>query len=304
MLPRIAAASRGSKRLDACCPGCGATFPVTIRGPRLPDEPWELTAPESYLLRSGLGWDVPAVSAFKLGLMDLVARRALTLKGAWVRRRWAPGTHPVYLLSNGPRKASVDEPALLPIIELHSSMIERRPSFGVPFDDPTSELAGVPLDKFVSAAARRNGGYAAYKKRDVAGSLRNRKLLSETNRRSPAGEQAWLQLDAWLELSQGPFKNWIHDQTWLRAYLAGAGTAVLLAEIANPGHKVLQQIGLVLASEPPTDQPYAVASDGWDTGGLDFAAIPESLDGGFDGAFAALDGAFLGGGGGGDGGGG
>ena len=273
------------------------------RGPRLPSTPWELNAPESYLLRHGLGKDVRSVVVFKLGLMDLVARRALTLKGAWVRRRWAPGRYPVYLLGDGPRKASVDDPALAPIIELHSAMIERRPRVGAPFDDPTTEMPGVPLDKFVAAASRHNGGYAAYKKRDVAGSLRNRKLLSNVNRHTSAGKQADALLDTWLEVSQGSLRNWAHDQTWLRTYLAGAGTAVLLAEIDNPGHKVLQQIGVALACPPPTDLPYAVAVDNWETGDRDFAAIAGSLDGSF-GAFAAFHGGCFGGGDGGGGGGG
>jgi hypothetical protein len=199
------------------CPRCGSTSPLTIRGPRLPDEPWQLTAPESYLLRYGLDRDARPVSAFKLALMDLVTRQALTLNGAWIPRRWAPGMRPMFLLGDGPRKASVDEPALVPIIALHSSMIERRPTFGVPFDNPTGELPGVPLDKFVSAAARRNGGYSAYLKRDVAGSLRNRKLLSGRNLRTAAGEQARRHLDAWMEVGGGPLKNWRHDQTWLSA---------------------------------------------------------------------------------------
>jgi len=282
-------------------------LPVTIRGPRLPDEPWELTAPESYLLRYGLGWGVPSVSVFKLGLMELVARRALTLRGSWVRRRWAPGRRPVWLLGDGPRKASVDEPALIPIIELHDRMLERRPSFGVPFDDPVGEFPGVPLDRFVSAAARRNGGYSDYAKRDVAGSLRNRKLLSAGKRLTAAGEQAWVQLDTWLDVSRGPLKSWVHNQTWLRAYLAGAGAAVLLAELANPDQKALHEIGRTLALGRPDDLAFAVAIDDRDTGGLDFTAIPDNLRGAFDSAFAALNAAFAvgdGGGGGGDGGGG
>src|SRR5215210_1701595 len=97
------------------CGRAGAT-PVTLRGPPLPYERWELTAPESYLLRYGLGRNVPAVCAFKLALMDLVARRALSLKGAWVRRRWAPGRRPVWLLADGPMKGSVEAPALVPLI--------------------------------------------------------------------------------------------------------------------------------------------------------------------------------------------
>ena len=284
------------------CPGCGATVHMTVRGPQLPDEPWKLTAPESCVLRHGIrGKDSRALDVFKLALMDLVARRALTLQGAWIRRRWAPGTRPMFLLGDGPRKSSVDEQALAPLIDLHSSMLKRRPSFGVPFDNPArGEQPGIPLDKFVTAAARR--GYSAYVKRVVGGALRSRKLLTPANRRTPEGERAWQHLDAWLEAGDDPLRNWMHDQTWLRAYLAGAGTAVLLTEIAKPGHPVLQDIGRALAANPPTDKRFA-ASDGWDMSGLDIAAVAGSLDGIADGAFGALDAAFVGGGGG-DGGGG
>ena len=78
---------------------------------------------------------------------------------------------------------------------------------------------------------------------------------------------------------------------------------MLLAEVANPGHKALQQIGRTLALGPPDDLAFAVAIDDWDADGLDFAAMPDSFDGAFhsafDGAFAALDAAFAGGDGGG-----
>lgn len=291
------------------CPGCGATLPVAPRGPRLPDEPWELTAPESYLLRYEPTNSASSREAFKLALMDLIARDALTLRGAWVPRRWRRGARPWWLLCNGTRKAVLDEPALVPLIALHSDMVQKRPSFGVPFDDRTIEVRGVPLDKFVSAAARRNGGYAAYLKGHVASSLRNRGLLTVRNRRTPVGEEAWHELDAWLELARDPLKSWIHDPTWLRAYVTGAGAAVLLAEIDYPGHPTLQNIGRALASNPPVAEPSELGPAWWDTGGLDFDAIADGLDGAcsaFDGVFSALDAAFLGGsadfGGGGDGG--
>ena len=290
------------------CPCCGAALPGVIldpgrfdEPPRLPARRWELTAPESYLLRYGPGRDVRPVSAFKLAMMDLVARGALTVNGVFVRRRWVRGTRAVWLLGDGPRKASVDEPALLPLILLHSSMIERRPSFAVSFVNSAMELPGVPLERFVSAVARRNGGYAAYMRRDVAGSLRNRELISGTNRHArhtPAGEQAWERLDQWVEVGGDPLQSWMRDQTWLRAYLAGAGAAVFLAEIEYASRQVLRDIGLALARNPPADQQHA----GAEIGGVDLAGLADSLGGLFDGAFRALDNAFVGPtGGGGDG---
>ena len=220
--------------------GCG--------GPRLPDEPWTLTAPESYVLLYGLGDKTHAQAAFKLALMELVARQALTLPGAWVRRRWAPGRYPTFLLCDGPR--TVEERALRPVVALHTDIAGRRPCLGVPFDDPAGQVHGVLLDKFVSHAARSDGGYRAYLERDVASSLRERHLLSAVNVRTPAGKRACDQLDAWLEVSRRDLFSWSHDQRWLHAYLGGAGAAVFVAQLANPGHPVLKHIGSAVASQP------------------------------------------------------
>ena len=71
------------------CPGCGAPFAVTeevgpLHGPGMPARRWELTAPESYLLRyADFGGD-SEWHAFKVGLMELVARR---VRGCPVARR-------------------------------------------------------------------------------------------------------------------------------------------------------------------------------------------------------------------------
>ena len=259
----------------SACPGCGATLPVTIRGPRLPVEPWPLTAPESYVLRYGLGNHAHALAAFKLALTELVARRALTLQGAWVRRRWAPGRSPRFLLCDGPQKAAVEERSLRPVVALHTNLAEQRPTLGVPFEDRTAELRGVSLTKFVSVAARRDGGYRGYLERDVASSLRQRALLSAVNGRTAAGDRAREQLDAWLEVTRDGLFSWSHDQTWLRAYLGGAGAAVFLAQVATPGQPVLKHIGSAVASGASPDSTYSAAA--WDANGIDFAGLADSL---------------------------
>ena len=269
-----------------------------LRGPRLPDEPWPLTAPESYVLRYGLGNNAQSLHAFKLALTELVARRALDLRGAWVRRRWAPGRYPTFLLCDGPHKAAVEEPSLRPVVELHTNMKSR--SLGVPFDDPAGEAHGVLLTKFASVAARA-GGYRTYLRRDVAPSLRQRKLLSAVNARTPAGNEAAEQLDAWLEVTRRGLFSWSHDETWLSAFVAGAGASVFLCQFATPGQPVLQHIGSALASFPSHDVSNRVAF--WDSDGLDLAGLAGSLDGAFDALNAGFSDAGVGGGGG-DGGGG
>ena len=209
-------------------------------GPRLPDEPWPLTAPESYVLRYGLGNNAHGLHAFKLALTELVARRALDLRGAWVRRRWAPGRYPTFLLCDGPHKGAVEERSLRPVVELHTNM--KRRSLGVPFDDPAGEAHGVLLTRFASVAARA-GGYRTYLERDVAPSLRQRELLSSVNARTPAGNRAFEQLDAWMEVTRRGLFGWSHDETWLRAFVAGAGASVFLTQFATPGQPVLKHIG-------------------------------------------------------------
>jgi hypothetical protein len=282
----------------SACPGCGATLPVTVRGPRLPDEPWPLTAPESYVLRYGLGNHAHALAGFKLALIELVARRALTLRGAWIRRRWAPGRSPTFLLCDGPENTAAEERSLRPVVALHANLVERRPSLGVPFEDAEAELRGVSLTKFVSVAARRHGGYRGYLERDVASSLRQRALLSAVNGRTAAGDRAREQLDAWLDVTRSGLFGWSHDQTWLRAYLGGAGAAVFLAAFATPGLPVLKHIGSAVATCATPDWTYSPAE--WDANGIDFAGLADSLAG----AFSAIDAGFIdaGGGGGGDGG--
>jgi len=282
----------------ANCPVCGVAL-RKISGPRLPDEPWELTAPESHVLRYGLGNHAESMAGFKLALTELVARQALTLQGAWVRRGWAPGRYPTFLLCDGPRKAEVEERSLLPVLALHTRVTDRRPRRGVPFDDPEGAVGGVLLPRFVAVAARRDGGYRRYMERDVAGSLRERKLLSAVNARTPAGALASEQLDAWLDVTRRSLFSWSHDQAWLRAYVSGAGSAVFIAQLATPGSPVLKHIGNAMASCASSDPTYAAAW--WESGGLDFAGLVDSVSGTFD----AVDAGFVGvGGGGGDGGGG
>jgi hypothetical protein len=228
--------------------------------------------------------------------MELVARQALTLRGAYVRRRWAPGRYPTFLLCDGPQTA--EERSLRPVLALHTDLADRRPCLGVPFNDPGGDVRGVLLDKFASVAARHDGGYRRYLRRDVASSLRERGLFSSVNVRTPAGKRAYEQLDAWLDVSHDGLSTWSHDQAWMRTYLAGAGAAVFLAQFANPAANVLKSIGTALAADPGGDWSYAAAT--WDSNGLDFAGLADSLDG----VFSTLDAGFMDVGGGGDGGGG
>ena len=269
------------------CAGCGVTM-LEFSGPQLRDEPWELTGPESHVLRYGLGNHAESMAGFKLALTELIARQALTLQGAWVRRGWAPGRSPTFLLCDGPHKEEVEERSLLPVLALHTRVKDRRPRRGVPFEDPDGSVSGVLLPRFVAVAARRDGGYRTYMERDVAGSLRERKLLSAVNARRPAGARASQRLDAWLDVTRRSLFSWSHDQAWLRAYVSGAGSAVFLAQLATPGSAVLQHIGNAMASCSSSDPTYGAAV--WESGGLDLAGLVKSVSGTFD----AVDAGFIG----------
>ena len=80
------------------CPGCGTPAPdagaLPDNAPKLPSEPWTLTAPESYALRYGITGQSTRLGAFKAALTELIARRALILDAAYVRRRLAPRSTP------------------------------------------------------------------------------------------------------------------------------------------------------------------------------------------------------------------
>jgi hypothetical protein len=98
------------------CPGCGAPLASAqdfgpLHGVLLPARAWELTGPESYLLRY-VGSAASERGAYKVALMELVARRVLRLDGVRMRRRVVPGTQTEWLLSDGPRIDGFAEPSL------------------------------------------------------------------------------------------------------------------------------------------------------------------------------------------------
>ena len=212
---------------------------AAFRGPLLPERRWELTAAESHFLRY-FDCDVDAVEIFKLALLELIARQALRLEGAWVPRRWGPGRRFVWLVVDGPRLYDVDAPALASILALYDATWKRRLRVGLAHRDPTQEVSGVLVtDLAVGGFGIALGDLG----RDVAASLEERELLSSTRmERTAAGERADRQLDLWLRLgaTELPARAGDHDLSWVRAYLRGAGAAVLLAD---PAYPALAQVG-------------------------------------------------------------
>jgi hypothetical protein len=299
---------------------------VSLGAAELPPDAWELTAPESYLLRYAEHGPIP-IEAFKLALKELVARNALRVTGAEVARKWLPGTTTVWLITDGPQLGSVSAPALTPVLEMFRHARDRHSRAAVSVAPPHVALEGVVLTDFATAAARRSRGFRDYLQRDVEGSLRDRGLLSARGRlvgeprRTAAGRRANEDLGRWLDEGRRRGR-WGSAEEPARAldYLRRAGAALLLLLPDAGGLAQLDAVRRAAVAESQAvygavgTQP---ADDGTvepgpltdDLGGIDLSALDSgvgALDG-LDGAFGAIDAsiAVLGGdGGGGDGGGG
>ena len=76
--------------------------------PRLPDRAWELSAPESYVLRQGT-LALPAMTA-RFAVFELVAREALRLGSARVRQGLRG--RELWLVADGVAIDDVDDPSL------------------------------------------------------------------------------------------------------------------------------------------------------------------------------------------------
>ena len=278
--------------------------------------PWELTAPESYVLRYAPVTRV-GVEAFKLALQELVVRGALQVVPAHTPRRLGLGRGRRSLIAEGHRFGGCAEPALVPILELYRNTGIARVRIAVA-SGADGECEGIPLEHFAKAARKAFGGYRGYVDSHVAAALEQRGLfhieryVGLSNRSlysyTAAGRRADDELEEWLQegkRSQGS------------ALLRGAGAAILLLHQMDPQLRVAERLfdarrrgaaepvdPAVLHTvrlEPPTESDTELAAPP-----VDDTFAFEQLDGvSLDFAFAAIDLAIRGGGGGGgDGGGG
>src|SRR5215207_6922625 len=107
----------------------------------LPQFPWRLSAPESLVLLWGP--DTGDAWALKVGLLELVVRRALVLKAVEHHRVFRPA-RPVNVLALGEPLDSAAPRPLRIIVEAYS-MVPRR----------TSDQNGVPVDRLAQAVLTR-----------------------------------------------------------------------------------------------------------------------------------------------------
>jgi hypothetical protein len=265
-----------------------------------PKARWRLTAPESYVLQAPL--DLSGAEAFKLALRELLLRRALRVERLETARVLGR-TRPKTVLRSA---ASVAEPALAPLLELHARVIQRGGHDGVLVED------------FARAARREFGrSFAGYVDDHVYPALAERGLVTSREERrlglfrrmrhelTAAGHDVAAELGDWLQVGRERVEGWTRDSPERAlAYAGGAGAAILLMPELYPE---FERLGRHVATQ---GEPVAGLGE-FGGGELDLGAFgsgdPGATDAfdSFDGIDAGVDaGAGWGGDGGGDGGGG
>ncbi len=267
-------------------------------GPReWPSERWRLTAPESYVLQ--IPKPLSSVEAFKLALRELVLRRGLRVErleeaGPLGRRRARS------VIRAGTQHVS--EPALAPLVDLHSRARERRGLDGVLIQDYARE-------------ARRSftRSFAGYVNDHVYPSLAARGLMEATEGgafrrrrhvRTAAGEAAAAELDEWLRVGRERVEGWVdRDPERALSYAGGAGAAILLMPELYPEFNRLGR-NVLMEGEPAGSSADIGGFDDFDGGGFDAFDSFDGIDAGVDAGAGFGGGDGGGGGGGGNGGGG
>ena len=222
--------------LDAVPERSGWVVPAArLREPALPSLAWELTAPESFVLRYART-DPSFVIVFKLAVTELVARDALRLEGVRLARGWRPGPRRVWLLSDGPRIATVDEPALIAPLTFYQHVRARRARSGSRATDATVAIEGVLATHLNPLRPEARRTLVDYVADDVMRSLRRRGLLTGDGTYTDAGRRADEALDTWMALAAQRLPDWAASRRPALAitYLRAAGAAVLLVPDARP----------------------------------------------------------------------
>ena len=188
----------------------------------LPSARWELTAPESFVLRhatpAGEAPMRPGPRRFdhkeRLGRAAL----ALALTGAGRDRTAAAGPRWAALR----RAAGGDgvSDALEPVLALYQRARGRRPE----------AVSVKALDRALRKTWR---GYRAVS-RDMGLALCARGMLSEAGSRTSLGQQTANLLEAWLDVGRRQLPRRSADSPWAHAYLDGAGASVLLVRELHP----------------------------------------------------------------------
>jgi hypothetical protein len=255
---------------------------------------WRLTAPEAYVLQTPRR--LSGLEAFKLGLRELILRKALTvepLKGGGLLRRKHRSA-----LRDGPQLGSMTEPALTALLALYGRVERRRLRTRSESHAPARDFDGVLAEDLAKAGRKEfTRAFAGYVDDQVCSSLTKRGLLRQEQyirfglfvRRRHAltatGQEAAAELEQWLRVGHERLSGWVRqDPARALAYAGGAGTAVILMPSL---YHDLDILGEHVSGHTAMGGAGALG----DMGGLDLSGLELDI-GAFDGvdsAFGALD---------------
>ena len=230
-----------------------------------PDRPWELTAPESFVLRHGARCH--AATTYKLAVKEVVARHGL-------RVRARPGRWRGKALVPAPNFDALHEDALFaPVLTVFPEVRLR------PVDQGT---AGAPVGKFARTArarySRRGETFARYRDEHVLPALEQKGLVEpdphrQRWERTREGRAAEEELVDWVAIGRRRLREWARgDRERARLYADGARSALLLLE-----NDVLAEL-TALRDHGPTATDPARLPGGLDTACLDDLDVPDFGD--------------------------
>ena len=272
---------------------------------------WELTAPESFVLRNGPYGSKPA-EVIKLAVLELVTRRVLRLVEVESRDRRGGRTTEMVIGAGG-RPAPLDGP-LAPVAKIALEASAQT------YPDGT---VGLSIPGFAKAFVAKHGNLPhRYILQSVLPALEARGLFAGRQgtffrifphkawTRTPEGEVALARLAEITETAEREVSQWLErEPKRVASFLALAGAAALLVPAAYPAFEELARrlhsesddggivplaiiLGTVLQSpDAEPDEQGTDAGQGTDVGGLDFSVLSLDFSGfaGLDGAFAGID---------------
>ena len=262
---------------------------------------WELTAPESIVLRDGTR--AKPAEVLKVAVLELVTRRVLRLIEV-ERRDWRGRLRSETVIGAGARPAPLDGP-LAPIASIALEATARTypdgtvglsiPAFAHAFKVQHRNIPGLYIQQTVLPALEARGLFAS-QRRTWLGRFGATTIWTRT----PEGDRVLERLDELTSIAERDAAEWDErDPQRLAAFLAAAGSAALLVPSAFPVFEAftsrLRNDGDGGEIAPILTASTIAPDDSWptdgiaDLGGIDLSGL--SLD--FS-AFAGLDGALSG----------
>lgn len=293
-----------------------------------PSQPWDLAAPESYVLRYGL--EMSGSRPFRFAIVELIARGLLKLIHVTEPRLLRHARETTALIERGRPDSRLPQ-SLAAVWQLY-----RR----APFRTFEGAMQGVTVRDLAAALVDGYRTYYAFGVEEITPELIKRGLLTTKSERpfpwlfattkyvpTPAGKEAAAELDRWITIGETEFADLVEtNPRKAMAFSRVAGCALLLIEPGPAQMQALarfaQETGYLPADAgllglhpiddrgedrdaPGDGEPIATPAAAG-LGILDIGNLANALDvgisAGFEGIFDPLDFVFGGDGGGGDGG--